>query len=523
MKFMSMAMKMLLNRLQRSTFSRGASGSRLHRRCLSRVSTSDSSHRPNNLGRLPSHCTRSFAATAPTTVSKSDGDTTAPLRRRRKPSRSSNATSLDGDDDMEKTSATTSTDGAFFAPVDPKTGQLLTSDQYLKLASLSPWVPCPDVVSKRVFEIASASNTDIHVDLGCGDGRLNFMAVDSPTSGVKKSWGVDVDENILKKCYERLGRRFVPSMKNESDVEGNGGEMRLEFVKADLIKVIERQKKLYQQEQQRQRRQQQQEQQQVSNHDSVVTNQDESSPNNNDLLQSITEMISNSTIITMYFVDNALQQIQPYLASILGGKKNVRVITIGYEMPSDKDGEGGWKASWVERVLGLTIFRYDMENVSRFPSDWNDDGGDDNATDGEESGGGNGVCSDVSIVERRLDDSIDDQESVEEFLRRKWQEDIEDLNRGLRIHHDEELNDFAHARAKKMGQDSSSSLVWEDDEDAWEDFDETEEPEELMKEAQRKMIEARKSDRGKMMVGVGEGKKSSSTVAASKKLTWKKP
>jgi hypothetical protein len=46
-----------------------------------------------------------------------------------------------------------------------------------------------------------------------------------------------------------------------------------------------------------------------------------------------------------------------------------------------------------------------------------------------------------------------------------------------------------------MEQDSSSSLVLEFDEDTWEDFDETEEPEESMKKAQRKMIEARKADR----------------------------
>jgi tRNA G46 methylase TrmB len=51
-----------------------------------------------------------------------------------------------------------------------------------------------------VFEIANATSQDTHVDLGCGDGRLNFMAVDNPSFNVGKSWGVDVDENILKKC-----------------------------------------------------------------------------------------------------------------------------------------------------------------------------------------------------------------------------------------------------------------------------------------------------------------------------------
>ena len=106
---------------------------------------------------------------------------------------------------------------------------------------------------------------------------------------------------------------------------------------------------------------------------------------------------------------------------------------------------------------------------------------------------------------------------------------MEELNRGLRIHHDEELDEFAHARAKKFGAQNVNSsfatlILGEDDEDAWDDFDETEEPEDLMKEAQRKLVEERKASRGKMMAGVNERKRlSTATAAASKKPTWKKP
>ncbi len=62
----------------------------------------------------------------------------------------------------------------------------------------------------------------------------------------------------------------------------------------------------------------------------------------------------------MYFVDDALRQLKLFLASALGGRDGVRVVTVGYEMK-------GWDAAWVERVLGLTIFNYDMKDVSDNP------------------------------------------------------------------------------------------------------------------------------------------------------------
>jgi hypothetical protein len=362
------------------------------------------------------------------------------------------------------------------------------------------------------------------------------MAVDNPSFNVKKSWGVDVDENILKKCYERLGRRFVPhtatttatstqGMKGGGEEEAKDEENRLEFIQADLIKVIEQQKTLYQQQQQQQNQTSQSTTNDVDNNTAVNIQQDETSEST---LQTITTKITNSTIITMYFVDKALHQIQPYLSSILGGKQNVRVITIGYEMPS-KD---GWEPSWVERVLGLTIFRYDMENVTKFPSDWKigssvDD--DDENDGGKEDGRGM-----MDKMDNHISNSSNNESDVEEFLRRKREEDMEELNRGLRIHHDEELDEFAHARAKKLLGDQSninaSTIVVDDDESAWEDFDETEDPEELMKEAQRKMMEDRKASRGNMMAGIGQERKKKSSkdgIAAAaptkNKPTWKKP
>jgi hypothetical protein len=468
----------------------------------------------------------------------SDGDG-SPLRRRRKPSRSSPNNSDDNSNTLTTSTssneATTGAGEAFFSPINTTTGQLLTSDEYLAMVQLSPWVPCPDVVSKRVFEIANATSQDIHVDLGCGDGRLNFMAVDNPSFNVMKSWGVDVDENILKKCYERLGRRFVPLTANSTMAQGSmkvGEEEieeeqnRLEFIQADLIKVIEQQKVLYQQQQQQQQNQTSQSTTNNDDNNTINIQQDETSEST---LQRITTKLSNSTIITMYFVDKALHQLQPYLSSILGGKQNVRVITIGYEMPS-KD---GWEPSWVERVLGLTIFRYDMENVTRFPSDWKSSS---NVDDDDENDGGKEEGREImdKMDNHIMSNSSNNESDVEEFLRRKRQEDMEELNRGLRIHHDEELDEFAHARTKKLLGDHNNinaSTIVNDDESAWEDFDETEDPEELMKKAQRKMMEDRKASRGNMMAGIGQERKKKSSkdgIAAAaaptkNKPTWKKP
>ena len=76
---------------------------------------------------------------------------------------------------------------------------------------------------------------------------------------------------------------------------------------------------------------------------------------------------------------------------------------------------------------------------------------------------------------------------------------------------------------------NASTIVVDDDESAWENFDETEDPEELMKEAQRKMMEDRKASRGNMMAGIGERRKkkvSKDGIAAAahkNKPMWKKP
>ncbi|KAL7530557.1 hypothetical protein ACHAXR_003556 [Thalassiosira sp. AJA248-18] len=211
------------------------------------------------------------------------------------------------------------------------------------------------MVIKRVFEIAEATEHDVHVDLGCGDGRLNFEAVGDPFH-VRKSWGVDVDSDILEKCHERLGGRFVPSgggggfnhrSQHDQKTTSNNNILskseRLQFLQADLIQVVERQKVKYQQLQ--------------SPAEAAAGSKEDD----------ITQKLTQSTIITMYFVNDALNQLQPYLESTVGGRENVRVITVGYEMNE-------WDATWVECVLGLTIVKYDMKGVSNDPLEWRVEG-----------------------------------------------------------------------------------------------------------------------------------------------------
>lgn len=87
-------------------------------------------------------------------------------------------------------------------------------------STLSPWVPLPDAVARKALDMAKASADDIHVDLGSGDGRVNFHAVDG--FGVKHSIGIEVDETLVEAAQLRLRKRH-PLPTN------------LQFITADLL------------------------------------------------------------------------------------------------------------------------------------------------------------------------------------------------------------------------------------------------------------------------------------------------
>jgi hypothetical protein len=143
-------------------------------------------------------------------------------------------------------------------------------DEYFKKTSLSPWVPMPDSAARKMMDLANVGPSDFHVDLGSGDGRVNFHAIDC---GVSKSLGVDVDEKIVQVARDRLVRRHP--------------QPDLEFVVADLLK-------------------------------------DTSHP--------VWYKIQQATVITMYFAAEALQVFRPILEAKLAGH-TCKVLTCGYEMP----------------------------------------------------------------------------------------------------------------------------------------------------------------------------------------------
>ena len=143
-------------------------------------------------------------------------------------------------------------------------------DEYLAKMTLSPWVPLPDSAARKIFDLTRSNSETVHVDLGSGDGRVNFHAIDH--GKVKRSTGIDVDPNILKLANERLAKRHP--------------RPNIEFIEADLL--------------------------------------DENHP--------VWPVVQEADLITMYFADEALSIFRPVLEKKLAGKQ-CKIVTAGYEMP----------------------------------------------------------------------------------------------------------------------------------------------------------------------------------------------
>lgn len=118
---------------------------------------------------------------------------------------------------------------------------------------------------------------------------------------VKKSVGVDIDPNLIKKCNHRKELRH-PVPKN------------LRFECIDLM--------------------------------------DTSHPKTKVLWN---DLRNECSILTMYFVEDALLKLKPLLETNLLGS-SCRVLTVGYAVK-------GWEPKWSETILGLTIYMYHMSNV----------------------------------------------------------------------------------------------------------------------------------------------------------------
>jgi hypothetical protein len=177
----------------------------------------------------------------------------------------------------------------------------------LKKVTLSPWVPVPEVVARRGLDLAKIDSRTFHADLGSGDGRVCFLAVDA--YGARRSLGVDVDPTVLQMANDRLRKRHPPPAN-------------LEFVEGDLL--------------------------------------DASSPAW-DLLfpSSPPDAASDSavSVLTLHFATPALELLRPVLELKLVGRA-CRVVSFGYEIP-------GWGDPFQsEVVLGTQIHLYEWGTAS---------------------------------------------------------------------------------------------------------------------------------------------------------------
>jgi SAM-dependent methyltransferase len=66
------------------------------------------------------------------------------------------------------------------------------------------WVPTPDLFIEPFFELAPVSSSDIVYDLGSGDGRLLFAAMEK---GAGKCTGIDIDPEMVKASNETAKNR----------------------------------------------------------------------------------------------------------------------------------------------------------------------------------------------------------------------------------------------------------------------------------------------------------------------------
>ena len=118
--------------------------------------------------------------------------------------------------------------------------------------------------------------------------------------------------------------------------------------------------------------------------------------------------------------DGALKQIRPYLASVLCGKKDVRVVTVGYEMRE-------WEASWAEHALGLTVFWYDMADKPEEPQEWEVRG--EKEGDAKRNGRGGRESAKTLDFDFNYGDANESGE-LGRYLNKKRERDVEELDGG---------------------------------------------------------------------------------------------
>ena len=71
--------------------------------------------------------------------------------------------------------------------------------------SVAPYVPTPINVVRRMLNLAGVGPNDVVYDLGCGDGRILFMAVEE--FGVKRAVGYDLNPDLYEPLKDKIVNR----------------------------------------------------------------------------------------------------------------------------------------------------------------------------------------------------------------------------------------------------------------------------------------------------------------------------
>ena len=66
---------------------------------------------------------------------------------------------------------------------------------------LVPFVPSSNYTAKKVVEFLNINENDRIIDLGCGDGRILFKAVQMKNC---KGIGIDINQKLIDECKERV-------------------------------------------------------------------------------------------------------------------------------------------------------------------------------------------------------------------------------------------------------------------------------------------------------------------------------
>lgn len=99
-----------------------------------------------------------------------------------------------------------------------------TRNMWLEGDSLAPYLGTPPSLLDDIFRFAELAETDVVVDVGCGDGRLPIWAV--AKRGAMAACGIEIDEDLVRRAQENARKRGV--------------EDRVEIVSGDATKPNER-------------------------------------------------------------------------------------------------------------------------------------------------------------------------------------------------------------------------------------------------------------------------------------------